>query len=233
MVVLSLFLWRRSPKTACFLLFLAWGSLLALSLPVISAKTYSWLEAPYLSPPDFAGTDAQAIVVLGGGRWRNLPEYGADQISTGSLWRVRYAARLAKQLDLPVIASGGTVYPYETISEAAMAAFLLRDELGVKTVWEEGNSRDTWQNAIKTAELAKEEGISNIILVTHAYHMRRSELAFSQTGLDVIAAPTGFRSLSASGWIDDWLPNARSLQRSRVALHEYIGLFYYSLRSNQ
>ena len=236
LVVLAFFLWKRRVFLSRFLMLFAWGSLLALSMPIVSAKLFSWLEQPYLDNTQvlsrIESLQPKAVLVLGGGRVRNAPEYGGDQVSEAALWRLRYGAVLAKQYDLPVISSGGTVYPYELKTEAQMAAKVLEDEWGVKNVWQEGNSRDTWQNAQQTAALLASQFDQKepVILVTHAYHMRRAQYAFEQAGVTVIPAATGFKSVAASGWINDWLPKSFSLHQSRTALHEYLGLIFYRLR---
>ncbi|MGH1485202.1 MAG: YdcF family protein [Cellvibrionaceae bacterium] len=235
MVIVGLIFWRKKKILASLLFIASFSSLLLLSIPMVSANLFRWLEAPYLtsavSPDlDSPAIGAQAIVVLGGGRQRHLPEYEEDQVSYQSLWRLRYGAHLAKELQLPVIVSGGTVYPYETLSEAEIAAKLLKEDYGVDEVILESNSRDTWQNAQNTSILVKEKGIESLIVVTHAYHMRRAELAFSKAGLTIIPKPTGFYSVDIDGWIDDWLPKASALYLSQIALHEYIGLLFYQLR---
>lgn len=242
LMVLAFLLWKRRVFLSRLIMFFAWASLVALSLPVVSTKLFAWLEAPYLDSTDYQGQIQQriqqrspkAVVVLGGGRTRNAPEYDGDQVSEASLWRLRYGAILAKQHQLPVIASGGTVYPYELKTEAQMAAQALEGEWGVETVWQEGNSRDTWRNAQQTAALLavqlEQDTLPPVILVTHAYHMRRAQYAFEQAGVAVIPAATGFKSVEASGWWNDWLPKSYYLHQSRTALHEYLGLLFYRLR---
>lgn len=236
LMLLAFVLWKRRIFLSRLLMLTAWGSLVALSLPIVSHKLFIWLEQPYFDTSQVVnGVEAlepKAVVVLGGGRIRNTPEYGGDEVSEGALWRLRYGAVLAKQYDLPMIVSGGTVYPYELKTEAQMAARVLEDELGVNTVWQEGNSRDTWQNAKQTSALLLSQFDQNepVVLVTHAYHMRRAQYAFEQAGVTVIPAATGFKSLKASGWVNDWLPQSTALDDSRVALHEYLGLVFYFLR---
>jgi uncharacterized SAM-binding protein YcdF (DUF218 family) len=239
LMLLALLLWRWFKKTACCLLIFSWLSLAALSMPAVSAYLFQWLEAPYVKQSFELDDDVGAIVVLGGGRLRNPPEYGGeDQPGYHALWRLRFAGRLANQYQLPVIVSGGTVYPYETISEAAIGAKFLREEMQVSEVWEEGESRDTWQNARNSIALLKEKEIQKVAVVTHAYHMRRAEIAFRRANanhvspIEVVPMPTMFFSVAASGWWDDLLPTSYGLLGSRVALHEYLGLAFYSWRQN-
>lgn len=231
LAAVALLLWHRYRRTAVLLFCLAWLSLLLLSLPSVAASLFKWLEKPYLEQRISQQPAAEAVVVLGGGRLRNLPEYSGDQVGYHALWRLRYAAKLARDLDLPVVVSGGTVYPYEQLTEAQLAKAVLQDELGIESVWLEGGSRNTWQNAQNTATLLADKGLGRILLVTHAYHMRRAEYAFNQAGISLIEpAPTGFFSTDTGGWWNDWLPQAYALHRSRIALHEYLGLLFYRLR---
>jgi uncharacterized SAM-binding protein YcdF (DUF218 family) len=233
MVVIATFLWSRYKFMSRLLMFLAWGSLWVLSLPVVSVNLFSYLERPYLKQSSIVHDDIlpQAIVVLGGGRVSNAPEYnGRDQVSHQSLWRLRYGARLAKKYQLPLIVSGGTVYPYEVDSEALLAAELLQEDFGLTDILQEGQSRDTWQNAQNTARLLDSRQLSKVFLVTHAYHMRRAEFSFQQAGVDVIPMATGFFSAANTEWLDAWLPRAKSLMGSRTVMHEFLGLLLYSIK---
>lgn len=249
MIVFAWLYWRRSKLLARLSLSVAVSSLLLLSLPIVSQSLFIWLESPFVKQVSAQGQlSAGAVVVLGGGRLRLSPEFeGKDQLSHQALWRLRYGAYLARKLvddngsQLPIVVSGGTVRPYETVSEAAMAAGILEREFFVQRVLQETQSRDTWQNAIKTAALLKQENISTVLLVTHAYHMRRAQYSFKQAGVDVIPMATGFfsssllsESLSTSepwyGWWDAWIPTADALNLSSIALHEYLGLVFYEVR---
>ncbi len=245
MIIFAWIFWRRFRLMARLSLGFAVITLLLLSLPVVSQALFVWLETPYFKQ---ATSEQQAradvVVVLGGGRVRSAPEFdGKDQVSSHALWRLRYGAYLARKPvelgddQLPMVVSGGTVMPFETISEAAMAAELLQNEFLIKRVIQEPNSRDTWQNAIKTSALLKQQKLSTALLVTHAYHMRRAQYSFAEAGVDTIPMATGFvasRLLSGDepwyGWWDSWLPSASALYQSRVAMHECLGLLFYLLR---
>jgi uncharacterized SAM-binding protein YcdF (DUF218 family) len=83
----------------------------------------------------------------------------------------------------------------------------------------------------------KQQNISTVLLVTHAYQMRRAHHSFIEAGVDVITMATGFigsrlgsKSEPWYEWWDAWLPSAWSLNQSRVALHEYLGLLFYVIR---
>lgn len=245
MLIFAWACWYRCKWLAKLSLIFAVSSLLLLSMPIVSESLFVWLERPYVRQASLTQQSrASAVVVLGAGRMRLAPEFnGRDQLSHQALWRVRYGAHLARKWEeisgkqLAVIVSGGVVKPYELISEAQMAAELLRQEFAIDYVIEEPASRDTWQNARNTAEVLARNSYSTVLLVTHAYHMRRAQYAFEQAGVDVIPMATGFfssrlqsKSGSWYGWWDRWLPQARYLSQSYTALHEYLGLAYYWLR---
>ncbi len=236
-ILLGLVLWRSYKWLARVSLCLGFLSLWALSLPVVSAYLHQQLEAPFVldtqqrqwlsssTPPE----GVEAVVVLGAGRHYRAQEYGgSDTLSHSALWRLRFGGLLAKRWNLPVIVSGGNVFNGDIIPEAALGADFLINELGVDSVWQEGNSRNTWENAQFTKALLDNRGIDRVLLVTHAYHMRRSSFSFAQAGVEFIPVPTGFLGNQAPGaWWRNWLPEAGALLSSYAALHEYLGWYYY------
>ena len=72
-------------------------------------------------------------------------------------------------------------------------------------------------------------GNQAFILVTAAYHMPRSMALFKKLGLHPIAAPTNFL-VKEKDWFD--ILNEKALLNFEVALHEYIGLLWYSIKGD-
>lgn len=214
--------WQRAGTT------LAAGSLvglLGLSLPVVGNALTDTLHAPQPVTPDEMRR-AQAIVILGGGAYHAAPEYGGDTVSPGTLVRLRYGAKLARETGLPLLLTGGS--PFGGRPEAESMRQVMEGEFGTRVRWMESASRDTEENARLSAPLLQAAGIRRVALVTHASHMRRARELFQRQGIDVIAAPTGFDTPSPA-LLEDLLP--RGLGRSRDALHEHLGLLYNRLGS--
>jgi uncharacterized SAM-binding protein YcdF (DUF218 family) len=63
--------------------------------------------------------------------------------------------------------------------------------------------------------------------VTHAAHMRRAAYSFQQAGFAVVPAATGYTT-AGPAW--ELLPSAEALLRTRVFMHEVVGLGWYHLR---
>lgn len=214
-----------------FLVVLALAGLYLFSAPFIAGQLMAGLESyPALSEQDIQATPAKAIVVLGGGRYSNAPEYGGDTVDGLQLERLRYAALLARLTGLPVIPSGGNAMQ-EGPPEALLAKQILEQAFRVQVAAVEDESRTTWDNAYLTKELLDSLAIRKVLLVTHAWHMPRAVEIFHRAGIDVIPAPTAFyHTNDFEQEFSDWLPSAKALLLSYYALHEYLGRVWYQIR---
>ncbi len=194
----------------------------AFSTPIVadklmrSAERYPALD---LSKP----VQAQAIVILGGGVRPDAPEYGGHPApSSTTLQRLVYGARVARATGLPVLVSGTH---FET---EAMSNFLQHD-LSVTPRWVENRSRDTQQNAERSAAILVPAGVRKVILVTSSEHMARSIIEFQLAGLAVVPAPAEMWTRRDPGMLV-WVPNADALVRSQRAMYEVLGRIVQSIR---
>ena len=105
----------------------------------------------------------------------------------------------------------------------------LQQDFAVSARWLEERSRTTWENALLSAEILQARGINSVVLVTDAWHMRRSRWSFEQAGLQVIPAPQGFYSMAAGKPLGGWLPESRAFWQNSQLLNELLGLWLYRL----
>jgi len=201
--------------------------LLLLSLPVVSKPLLASLDVPPASPD---GPPPQAIVVLGGDIDRVSDPPGAV-LGSLSLERVRAGAALQRRSGLPVLVSGGIVDDLPVTIGVLMAESMTGD-FGVPVRWTEAASPTTWENAEYSATMLRADGVSRVYLVTHAWHMRRSLLAFQRAGIDAVPAP-----VRSDPWPQlrpgEFLPRPSAWVNSFFAMHEWVGLAYYSIRSHE
>lgn len=200
---------------------LAWAgvlSLLALSIPAVAALLMRGLHLPAPFDRDQA-TGAQAIVILGGGTRRDAPEYGGDTLATLTLERVRYGARVAREIGLPVLVTGGSTYGGKP--EAELMRDALQREFGVTVRWAENRSRTTHENAQYSAAMLRAAGIGRVVLVAHAFDMRRATAEFAAAGIATVPAATGIPAREHR--VGDYLPGISGLQASYYALYEILG----------
>lgn len=220
LALVGLALVRRRPRLGRALALAGVGGLLLLSMPIVAVTLLRALDD---TPPlDVASArTAQAIVILGGGTRRNALEYGGDTLGRLTLERVRYGARVAKLLDLPVLVTGGSVYG--GTSEATLMRDALAEEFGVKVRWLEARSRTTHENARFTSRTLRAAGIDRVVLVAHSFDMPRAKAEFAAAGIAVVPAPTGLPRREFDGLVD-LLPSLSALQGSYYAIYEMLAL---------
>jgi uncharacterized SAM-binding protein YcdF (DUF218 family) len=171
---------------------------------------------------------ADAVVVLGGGvsdlSWLELE----PQPSAASIERLVAGVRLYKELHIPLVIVGGNGNPFQQeIKEAdAMGRIAVALGVPVKDIIVENAPRNTLESARASKNLIKG---NRIILVTSAYHMKRSSAMFRKQGFVVAQAPAGYRSEQRGPSLYSCLPRAESLHDSSAALAEFLGLFWYTI----
>lgn len=211
-----------------------------LSMPVVATVLIRSLEAEtaalppgLLEPRSDAGAKSDraipgrpgAIVILSAGFDRHAPEYGGPTVDQIGLQRLRYGAWLHRSTGLPILVSGGQTPTMETPLAVTLAA-VLREDFQVPVRWLEIQSRNTLENAVRSAAVLSEVPIGHVYLVTTAWHMPRAAASFRHAGLTVTAAPTGFTAPSIPV-LTDFFPSAGALRDSYWALHERLGHVYY------
>ena len=192
--------------------------LLVLSVPVVALALLRSVDTtPAL---DFErAKSAHAVVILGGGVRRNAPEFGGDTLGRLTLERVRYGARVARLTGLPVLVTGGSVLGGEP--EAKLMKDSLEKEFGVGVRWTETRSRNTHENAVRSAEILRAAGINRVVLVAHAVDMPRASGEFEAQGIAIIKAPTGIAA-SDDGGLLDYVPSIAGLLGSYYAIYEIV-----------
>ena len=217
---------RRKPKLGRSLQATAGVGLWLACTPVFAGVLLRTLQPPPRLPG--ASTDgAGAVVVLSAGVSFEAQEFGGPTLGPLTLERLRYGIRLHRETGLPLLMTGGTLIP-NTPPIAALMAEAAQSEFGAQVGWVETRAADTWDNARFSAELLREDGIENVLLVTHAWHTPRARRAFERNGLQVTVAPTGYRGPAYQSW-RSLLPSWKALRDTSWACHEWLGRAYYEL----
>lgn len=173
----------------------------------------------------------QAVVILGGGRYRN-EKSGNERLSATSLERIVWAAQKAPG-HLPLLVAGGRVYAEERAPEAALMTDLLQESFGRSVTWRENCSRTTAENAVNASALLHDSGVESVVLVTHWWHMPRAAELFARAGLQVQPLPVGsvdeLLPRAQSGLLR-WLPSAAAMLRTQVYWREMLARAWYYWR---
>ena len=189
-------------------------------------------------PPQVAEAypTADAIVDLGGGmscKHYTLADGKSLKVPemSDSADRVWFSAQLWKAGKAPV------VIPSAEGAENADAVLL--EALGVpkSAIRVEGAARNTEENAKRIVRMFECSNVRHnqtirILLVTSAWHMRRSLLMFQKYApeLEVIPAPTDHSGMGTRDFaLLDLLPSAGGFTWNNVFLHEVAGYWWYRI----
>jgi len=230
LMTLSLILIIRPTKKLRFklgkcALFLGICVLFLLSIEPVSNLLIYCLECQYKLPSDEVLSDLDMVVILGGGMniSGGLREHAEARGLTYA--RVFNGVRIFKQSGARKLAlCGGSA---EVMKELAL-------ELGVQesTIITETRSRNTMEHTTELAKLIPPAEQRRIGLVTSALHMLRSEKTFKKQFPNDIIVPVPVNYIYSPEWyyLRHWIPSTKTLLNSNYAIHEWIGIVYYSIR---
>lgn len=166
-----------------------------------------------------------AVLVLGGGVHRHLPEYDAGAPKRLTAERLAYGVWLARRTGWPLAFSGGIGWTAteQQEPEASIVARVAAEDYGLPLRWVESSSRDTRENASNSLPPLAAAGVKQVVLVTDDAHMRRAVRAFEAVaaplGLSIVPAPVGLRD-DALTRFDDWCPSVEGFARVRNIVYE-------------
>lgn len=223
LLIAFIYLMFNSYKKAKFFSFLALLWFALLSFQPVSDAILKPLENAY--PSLIETPKVQYVLVLGSGHKSDDELSITSQIKMVGINRLVEGIRHYKNLEnakLIVSGYGG----YDENTHASMQE-KLAISLGVKKedIIRLDTPKDTKEEAIEVKKIVKNE---QIILVTSASHMKRSILLFQKEGLNVIASPTNHMAYGADSLSSYFA--ARNIKNCEIAIHEYLGLIYSSLR---
>lgn len=127
--------------------------------------------------------------------------------------------------------SGSMVYK-EDREAAYLKPYLINLQIPESDILIEAESKNTRENALFTAEVLKKiypQG-AKYLLITSAFHMRRSILCFEKVGLKVAPFTTDRFSGKRKFYFDHlFIPNTQTLVGWDVLIHELMGFATYKI----
>ena len=217
------------------------GSAAALLYLLSIRPVGDWLLSRYEEPYRHTTLPvrADAVVTLGGGNIRGNPLPLVDE----AFKRHIYGLAIAKRMNIPVIVSGTGDEGYneylglmDTLD--ALRPLLKEEDFTVSqgyvpryAVIPETESADTYENARNSVHIVGKPD-PTLIVVTSAYHMKRSLRLFRLAGVRRVY-PAAVNFYTQPGvplqWTDIF-PSMGALYNSYRALHEFFGGLKVSLR---
>ncbi|MCP4131775.1 MAG: YdcF family protein [bacterium] len=209
-----------------------WGLFLLiyfLSTPFVSNKLMYRLE--HSITPEFDGTHYEAAVVLTGVVNLNLSDTTAVEFSRG-VDRILRGMELLKSgtVDYLIISGGtGSLFGSNKSEARVLKKFALRWGLPEEKILVESGSRNTRENAERTKKVIEKQGFKKFLLITSAFHMKRSKGCFKAVGLNPTALPVDYFVSGRVNDFRDFLPASGALELSYIYIHENVGILIYGI----
>lgn len=206
-------------------LFLGMCILFLLSIEPVSNLLIYCLECQYKLPSDEVLSDLDMVVILGGGA--NISGGLREHAEARGLTYARLfnGVRIYKRSGARTLAlCGGSSEVMKTLAR----------ELGVQEskIITETRSVTTMENATELAKLLPPTEQRRIGLVTSALHMLRSEKTFKKQFPNDTIVPIPVNYIYSPDWyyLKGFVPSTNTLLKSNYAIHEWIGIVYYSIK---
>lgn len=202
-----------------------------LSVPAVGYLAFGTLEWSY-PPVRQRPPDLEVVVVLSG--YLKPPDDLLPQGELGedSIYRCLRAADLYHQGPrCLVVVSGGRVDPESagpTLAEA-MRDFLMKLGVCADDILLEDRSRNTYENALYSAETLRHRGLERVALVTDACSLRRAELCFRKQRVAVLPCGCSYRATKFDASVAAFMPNPAAFGQLDLVVHEWLGLAWYWL----
>ena len=229
--VLALIFILRGNRASSVIFLLA--SILTLwvpALPAVAARLMWSLERQYLPVSTQDIPRADCIVVLGGAL--GLASYPRVNVEfTDASDRIYQAAALfrAGKGRTVIVAAGNQPWARQLEPEAnGIRDVLVEWGVPVGAILLDPASKNTHENAVNAATLAREAECRSSILVTSAWHMPRAVAAFAVLNVEVFPASVDVRFVPGDvESVAAFIPRADALASSSQAILEWMGIWVY------
>ncbi|MBN2816023.1 MAG: YdcF family protein [Campylobacterales bacterium] len=222
------FMYARKERVAKLFSITGLVALFLFSYPPFANALVEILEDKY---PKFlyvnvhSSEDIEYIHVLGGGHTTDETQPISSQLSDASTKRVLEGVLIARNMKNTQLIFTG--FAGKTDTPTAIMNARLASALGIKKERMLINvlPKDTLEEALYAQSIIGEKPF---LLVTSATHMPRAMQLFESLGMHPIAAPTDFHKEKFLGYMV--APDAFYFRVSTIAIHEYIGLLWNTLK---
>ncbi len=198
---------------------------------LITKLIYAWEVPPVKSESIVQPSDVG--IVLGG----SMRYYDPDMnrvVYSSSVDRLLQAMQLYHDGKIKkILLSGGSGFVnYQDWKESGLIAkVLLKSGVKEADILLENGSRNTYENAVNSVAMLKSGKHGNrVLLITSAFHMRRSLMCFEKCAFQVDPFSVDTRSAIHINTLDRIIqPDAECLMQWDLLIHEWVGIVMYKL----
>lgn len=148
--------------------------------------------------------------------------------------RITHTLQLYKEGKLKhIVVSGGLGFQQRNMSFAAerLKSFLIMSGVPDSVITVEPEAVNTYENAVKSAEILKQRFPNRkYLLITSAFHMKRSALCLAKQGIIFDEFPAGYYTDRPTLNFDDlFIPKGEALEIWESLIKEWVGIATYKV----
>ena len=232
LLVFGLLALHRKPRLGRGLVTAALATLVLMGWQPLPDLGLRALESRYAEIEPNADLSGYAGVVLLGGAMDAgyIAQAHSQPVLNDAAERMSAAAAiLLRHPHLPVVFTGGEGTLLGTGPSEADRAKVFFESFGIAAsrVRYESASRNTFENAVLTAQMPGVQKKEKWLLLTSAWHMPRAVATFEKAGWNVTAYPVDYRTGNHTPWAEYSLQEGA--EHWQVLLHECVGIISYRL----
>lgn len=177
------------------------------------------------------GKQYQAGIILGG--LTNFDKSGNGYFNESSDRFIQTLKLYNQGIIKKIVVTGGSglLLGNEPVEGNVLKEEFLKNKVSSADLIIENKSRSTYENAIFTKEIIDSLHINDtMVLISSAFHLRRSKMVFNNAGFKTIAYPCAFEFVDQFYTPLDYIwPSLRAFHGWAKLIKEMIGIAVYSL----
>ncbi len=198
---------------------------------LIANYTMMWWERPMV-PLNQLEKNYDIGIILTGVTHNHFPVNDRVHFTRGAD-RVLHPVQLYKEgyiKKILVTGGSGALMPGELREAEEIKRVLMLAEIPEADIIVEKESRNTYENAQFTAKIINRDfKEARLLLITSAFHMRRSEACFENAGLDFDIFPAHFLGFTPDPGLNLIYPDERNMYLWSILFREWLGLVAYKI----
>lgn len=195
----------------------------------LNLATGIW-ELPLGEREALEGKNFDAAVVLGGLSFPELsdPDYVEFSSRVERLLVPLELYREGRVKKILITSGSGTLLNQTDREADALEAFALRWGVAREDLLVERESRNTFENALFSGKILDAQGLNHLLLVTSAFHMKRSAAIFTRQGFRFLAYPVD-TLWDPTPFPMNLIPDPQALASLQILLKEFTGYSVYAM----
>lgn len=232
LMIYALFVKNRARKRKASIL--ALGLLLFFTNSFLFNKMAQWWEVKTITADEIVRPYKVGILLGGYSSSTILPSHDRMNFSgAGNRFFNTYELYRTGKIEKILLTGGsGDVLQKRAREAPRVADFLMRIGVPEEDIIVEGESRNTYENAVFSKRILEEQNINgNYLLITSAWHMYRAKACFDKAGLSYTPYSVDFASVKDSYRPNKlFFPNPMVIGKWGYFIKEWVGLVAYKMK---